>query len=135
MTEDRIALLRDGLRWGLSTNLELGDEDLEYNLLEQFDLFVSSDLHPDNLLPLVHAGLIGDDEFQLAQQLRKSWLQAIEGERSATAIRKSGSVWQKVLAYTDQLWTALEKRLERSGNATQMEYHYDDTRPPILHLR
>jgi hypothetical protein len=67
--------LRDGFRWGLSTNLRLSDDEVLYNLLEQFDLFVCSDLQETNIKPLIANGRIPNQIAERISELREVWFE------------------------------------------------------------
>ncbi len=63
MILDDLAEIRDGLRWGLSTNLELSDDSLDIIYSNSFEPFVWSSLHSDSLRPLFLKGAISHRAF------------------------------------------------------------------------
>jgi hypothetical protein len=134
MILDDLAEIRDGLRWGLSTNLELSDDSLEYNLFEQFEPFVWSSLHSDSLRPLFLKGAISQEHFEQLQDLRKLWVENIDIEKTASEVRRTDSSFRQAMDITDQLWKELERYLSSAGRFSPAVYSEDDTRPRCIPL-
>ena len=131
---DALQSLRDGFRWGLSTNLRLSDDEVLYNLLEQFDLFVCSDLHETNIKPLIANGTIPNQIAERIAELRKEWFELLKSDRSIESIRGRDARWAKVFQLSDECWLHCCNQLSKLGFVEQIGKEIDDTRPePIEH--
>ena len=126
--------LRDGFRWGLSTNLRLSHDEVLYNLLEQFDLFVCSDLHETNIKPLIANGTIPNQIAERISELREVWFELLKSDRSIESIRGKDARWAKIFQLSDECWVYCCNRLSRLGVVEQTVVEINDTRPePIEH--
>lgn len=130
-----LLLLRDGFRWGLSTNLRLPDDEILYNLLEQFDLFVCSDLHESNIKPLVANETISDGIAKRISELRGVWFDLLKSERSIESIRGEDRRWARVFQLTDECWLYCCEQLAKLGIVEQRGTAMDDTRPEPIDSR
>ena len=55
--------------------VSLGDEEIEYNLFEEFDVGVRSFFHDDNLTKLVEAGMIRKEAVTICQGIRSKGIE------------------------------------------------------------
>jgi hypothetical protein len=86
------------------------DEEIEYQLYEQFDIGAWSFLHEDNLLKLREAGYIDDEMVAMSKEVRERWL-ALEQKRPwSIAEIKTGREWQELFELCDRLRSRSQKR-------------------------
>jgi hypothetical protein len=82
--------------------LHQSDDEIEYNLFEEFDVGVHSFLHEDNLVKLRQAGYIDDEKLAVSKEVRRQWL-ALQNKPSTIAEIKGKSEWQELFKLCDQL--------------------------------
>src|SRR5690348_6470757 len=84
---------RDTLGWCTSAVRSKDDEELLYDLYEQFDIGATSSLHDSTLSRLHRDGYIDDEMVVLSRQARQLWFFLSSREWSIPAI-KSDPEWQ-----------------------------------------
>ena len=80
----------------------LSDEEVEYNLFEEFDAGAHSFLHDDNLTKLRRAGFIDDEMVAISRQVRERWVDLLKRSWS-TAQVKAAKDWQELFELCDRL--------------------------------
>ena len=78
------------------------DEEIKYNLFEEFDVGVRSFLHEDNLVRLYQAGYIDDELLALSKAVRERWL-ALQNKPWTIDENKSKKEWQELFKLCDRL--------------------------------
>jgi hypothetical protein len=78
------------------------DEEIEYQLFEQFDGGAWSFLHEDNLIKLRDAGYIDDEMVAMSKQVRERWL-ALQKKSWTTAEIRTRREWQELFELCDRL--------------------------------
>jgi len=97
--------------------LQESDEEIAYQLFEQFDTGATSCLYEDSLIVLRQAGYIDDEMVLMSKEIRERWfaLLALEEKRPwSIAEIKTEKEWQELFALCDRLRL---KSLERPGEA------------------
>lgn len=87
--------------------LDLGDDDIEYRIFEEFDGDSISFLHPIVLDTLLSAGYITREVYDLSLELNNLF-RATEGTPlwNVAAVRTSGE-WARILALADRIKSKL----------------------------
>jgi hypothetical protein len=80
----------------------LTDEEIEYNLFEEFDVGAHSFLHDDVLARLRDAGFIDDEMLAVSRDVRRRWL-ALQKRSWSIEEVKSGKEWQDLFELCDRL--------------------------------
>ena len=80
----------------------LTDEEIEYNLFEEFDVGAHSFLHEDNLAKLRDAGFIDDEMLALSREVRQRWL-ALQKRSWSIEEVKTRKEWQDLFEFCDRL--------------------------------
>lgn len=101
-TTDLYDLFLDTIGRGTSEICRLSDEEILYNLFEEFDAGVHSFLHEDNLTNLRHAGLIDDEMMTWGKEVRRRWLILQQGPKTVQKI-KNNSEWRELFEFCDRL--------------------------------
>jgi hypothetical protein len=98
------ALFIDTLERGSMKLLQENDEEIEYQLFEEFDLGVHSFLHIDSLEKLEEAGFINEEIKTLSLELRELSRQLLDSEmiRNPNTV-KTNKDWHKVLELSDRI--------------------------------
>ena len=78
------------------------DEEIEYQLYEQFDGGAWSFLHEDNLIKLRDAGYIDDEMMAMSKEVRRLWLALREKSWTVAEIR-TRKEWQELFELCDRL--------------------------------
>jgi len=78
------------------------DEDVAYELFEQFDVGAWSFLHDDSLEKLRHAGYIDDEMVGASKQLRERWL-ALQNQSWTIEEIRTRKEWQELFDLCDRL--------------------------------
>jgi hypothetical protein len=78
------------------------DDDILYDLFEEFDVGAWSFLHEDNLTKLHGAGYIGDEAVKLSKQIRERWITLQKQDWTVCEI-KQGMELQEVFDLCDRL--------------------------------
>jgi hypothetical protein len=73
----------------------LTDEEIEYNLFEEFDVGAHSFLHDDNLTKLHQAGFIDDEMLVVSREVRERWL-ALQKRFWSIEEVKTRQEWQEL---------------------------------------
>ena len=89
--------------------LQGNDEELRYNLFEEFDIGAHSFLHDDNLTKLWHAGYIDDEMVKVSREVRGRWLALQTKVWEVEEIRNSKE-WKGLFELCDQLELKLRPR-------------------------
>jgi hypothetical protein len=96
------ALYLDTVERATSNILDLTDEEIAYNLFEEFDIGAICYLHEDSLVKLYRAGLIDAEMVAISKEVRKRWLILQEGSRSIEDIKKRND-WKELFELCDWL--------------------------------
>jgi hypothetical protein len=87
------------------------DDELFYNLFEEFDIGVHSFFHDMSLARLSKSGLIDDVALNLSKKIREKWL-SLSGsicDKTITAEQiKTDIAWQELFSLCDQLKSRLD---------------------------
>ena len=78
------------------------DEEIEYNLFEEFDVGAHSFLQEDNLTKLRRAGYIDDEMLELSKDVRNRWLD-LQNQSWTVQDIKSKKEWQELFDLCDRL--------------------------------
>lgn len=87
---------------GSSRIFSLSDEEIEYDLFEEFDVGVSTFFHDDNVNKLVEAGLIDKDALPICRGIRKRWIE-LESRKWKVGEIKCDPQWKRLFSACDQL--------------------------------
>lgn len=87
----------------------LSDEEIEYNLFEEFDVGVRSFFHDDNLHKLLDGGMITKEIVLLSRDIRSRWIELNETNWTISVI-KSNPSWNQLFSSCDKLIALLEQR-------------------------
>jgi len=80
----------------------LTDEEIGYNLFEEFDIGAHSFMHDDSLTKLRHGGFIDDEMLAISREVRKRWL-ALQKRSWSIAEVKTWKEWQELFELCDRL--------------------------------
>src|SRR6267378_4316655 len=80
----------------------LTDEEIEYNLFEDFDVGAHSFLHDDNLTKLWEGGLIDNEMLAISRKVRERWLTLQKRSWSIEEV-KTKKEWQELFELCDRL--------------------------------
>ena len=86
------------------------DEEIGYQIFEQFDIGATSCLYEDNLIVLRQAGYIDDEMVQMSKEIRERWfaLLALEEKRPyIMAEIRTKKEWLELFELCDRLWSKL----------------------------
>ena len=87
-----------------SSVLLLPDDVIERRLLEDFDIDSRTFLHDDNLHVLLSSGLISEETFTLARQLRAYAIALRDSDAwTIASIRSAANEWPLLLSLSDQI--------------------------------
>lgn len=86
---------------GLSL-LKMSDEDIEYNIFEEFDIGATTFLHDAVLQRLKMAGFINEAIEEKSKQLRYQYLSLQSSACTVEAV-KNDMRWRKVLGLADEI--------------------------------
>lgn len=78
------------------------DEEIQYNLFEEFDVGAHSFLQEDNLTKLHRAGYIDDEMLEISKDVRNRWL-ALQNKSWTVQDIKSKMEWQELFGLCDRL--------------------------------
>lgn len=81
---------------------KLSDEEIGYNLFEEFDAGAQAFLHDDNLNKLHRAGFIDNEMVEISRQVRERWLALQKHSWSIEAV-KTTKEWQELFELCDRL--------------------------------
>lgn len=107
---DRLyTLLLDTAQRGSSRVRSLPDEELEYNLFEEFDVGAHSFFHEASLNRLQEAGRIDVHVASLCAKARELWLSQIQAnDRSTVQQIRSDPKWDQLFECCDGIVVRLE---------------------------
>jgi len=94
--------------------LNRSDEEIEYDLFEEFDVGAHSFLHEDSLAKLRHAGFIDDEMVAVGKRVRESWLELSQEPWTIQDI-KTRQEWRELFRLCDRL---MSKRRKGIGDLT-----------------
>lgn len=83
------------------------NDELEYNLFEEFDIGVTSFFHDDSLQKLLSAGKINSDAVCLSEEIRRIWFRLNAETWTADQIRTIPG-WKQFFAAGDKLNSLLQ---------------------------
>jgi hypothetical protein len=86
----------------------LSDEQIEYNLFEEFDIGVRSFFHDDTLNKLVEAGMIRKEAVPICQEIRSRWIELDESNWTIDEI-KGHPDWRRFFSSCDSLLVLLDQ--------------------------
>jgi hypothetical protein len=92
----------DTIQLCVSEIVHRSDEEIEYDLFEEFDVGAHSVLHDINLTRLWKAGYVDDEMVRISQKIRRRWLELQKSDWTVAEIR-SRPEWQELFALCDQL--------------------------------
>jgi hypothetical protein len=89
--------------------LEMSDEDIEYNIFEEFDVGAISFLHDDTLSKLKEANLITEEISQKSSVLRSNFLLLQNTDLwNIDSVRNSQN-WNEILKLSDEIKSLLHQ--------------------------
>jgi len=91
-----------------SALLHQSDEDIGYNLFEEFDVGAQSFLHEDNLAKLYEAGYIDEETLAVSKGVRVRWF-ALQSRSWTIEEIKSSMEWRELFGLCDWLKLKSEK--------------------------
>lgn len=98
----------DAIERCTSKTTSLSDEEIEYNLYEEFDVAAISFLHDDSLARLFAAKLIGEKAIAMSQDIRKVWIELQKDNWTTEEIRNEPR-WKSLFSLCDELLTLLPR--------------------------
>ena len=97
-------LFVDALERATKKLLSQADEEIEYQLFEEFDIGAHTFLEEKNLETLKVAGFIDEEIKNLSHELRRMSLELLDGKKPRNADTvKTDSDWHKVLELSDKI--------------------------------
>ncbi len=99
-------LYYDAIKRCTSKITSLSDEEIEYNLYEEFDIAAISFFHVDSLTKLFTAGLINEEAKTISQEIRKVWIELQKDNWNIEEI-KNDSSWKHLFSLCDKLLSQL----------------------------
>lgn len=85
-----------------SAILDKSDDEIAYDLFEEFDVGAHSFLHDDSLTKLQRAGYLPADVVSLSRRLRTMWL-ALQNQNWSMAEIRTHSSWKELFALGDEI--------------------------------
>jgi hypothetical protein len=83
-------------------SLNRSDEEVQYELFEEFDVRAHTFLHQENLAKLRHAGFIDDEMMAVSKAVRERWL-ALQNESWTVGDIKTRKEWRELFGLCDRL--------------------------------
>jgi len=114
--EELFELFIDAAYRGSSHTLQLSDEDVAYNLFEEFDIGVTSFFHDENLTKLQMAGFIDELMKNEARAARRQWLEIEEAQRN-TATARVSEKFRRVFQHCDAILLHAGQRVDENETA------------------
>lgn len=105
--EQLFDLLVDTAKRCSSAVISLSDEELEYNLFEEFDVGVRSFLHDDSVSRLVEAGMLSNEAIPICHSIRGKWIELDMRNWTIAEIRVHPD-WKHIHSACDTLLELLE---------------------------
>ena len=99
-------LYYDAIERCTSKTVSFSDEEIEYNLYEEFDVGAISFLHDKSLVNLFAAGLINEEAVSISQKIRKTWFELQKNNWTTEEIRNE-TAWKHLFLMCDELLTLL----------------------------
>lgn len=113
-TTELFGLYLDTIARSTTKVLQLTDEEIAYNLFEEFDAGAHSFLHVDNLNKLCDAGLIDDESLAISKKVRTTWME-LQRRPSSIEDVKTTKQWRELLDLCDRLASRLGIEEQRGG--------------------
>ncbi|WP_154901248.1 hypothetical protein [Gimesia maris] len=85
------------------------NDELEYNLFEEFDIGVTSYFHEDSLQNLLAAGKINSEAICLSEEIRRIWFR-LNAETWTTDQIRTVPSWKQFFAAGDKLNSLLQTK-------------------------
>jgi hypothetical protein len=101
-------LYLDTLRHCTSQLFNLSDEEIGYELFEEFDVGAHSFLHDDSLARLYKEGYISQGALEESKEIRRRWSELHAPVPSIAEI-KSSERWRDLFEHCDKLRRKLER--------------------------
>jgi hypothetical protein len=99
-------------RCGLSV-LDMDDEDIAYNIFEEFDIGAVTFLHENTLTELLNANLISKDVFDKSLMLRRKFFNLQNSDLRTIKAIKHNNKWIELFKLADEIKSMLQiKELE-----------------------
>lgn len=108
-TEKLMELYVDTLKKCGINLLGLGDEDIEYNIFEEFDVGAISFLHDDTLSKLKKANLITEEISQKSSVLRSKFLRLHNTDLWNVYSVRNNKYWYEILKLSDEIKSLLHQ--------------------------
>lgn len=89
--------------------LKMGDEDIEYNIFEEFDIGVISFLHDETLLKLKKANLITEKVSQKSSALRNKFMELQNTDQYNVESVRHSITWREILELSDEIKSLLNQ--------------------------
>jgi len=105
--EDLYAFYVDTIGRCTSKLLDRSDEEIQYDLLEEFDIGATSFLHGNTLATLYDARLIDDETVRISKEVRSKWLD-LQSRSCSIAEIKVRNDWRELFGLCDQLMSSIE---------------------------
>lgn len=90
--------------------VSLSDEEIEFNLFEEFDVGVRSFFHDDNLIKLAEAGMLSEEAVPVCQRIRSKWIELDECNWTIAEI-KDHPDWKSLFSACDTLLELLGQQV------------------------
>ncbi|OPX42929.1 hypothetical protein CLHUN_32530 [Ruminiclostridium hungatei] len=89
--------------------LDMEDEDIEYNIFEEFDINVVSFLHQNTLSKLKDANLISEQIVEKSIELREKYLAMQNTEACNVESVRNNKEWRNILELSDNIKSLIDK--------------------------
>ncbi|MDR0469908.1 MAG: hypothetical protein LBH09_08045 [Peptococcaceae bacterium] len=87
--------------------LEMNDEDIEYNIFEEFDVSATSFLHDNTLSKLKEADLINGNMSRKASELRSRFIELQDSDKWNVESVRHDKKWREILELSDEIKSLL----------------------------
>jgi hypothetical protein len=88
--------------------LDMNDEDIAYNIFEEFDIDAVTFLHENTLTELLNANLISKDVFDKSLILRKKFFNLQESDLGNIKAIKHNNKWAELFKLADEIKSMLQ---------------------------
>lgn len=105
--EELYELYSDTAAKGSSATASLSDEEMQYNLFEEFEVGAISFFHDNSLQILSDAGLISPEAVRTSQSIRRHWNELQATYWTRTEIRTHPR-WKQLFQMCDDLLAELD---------------------------
>lgn len=89
--------------------LDMEDEDIEYNIFEEFDINVVSFLHQNTLSKLKDENLISEQIVEKSIELREKYLAMQNAETCNVESVRNNKEWRSILELSDNIKSLIDK--------------------------